>query len=62
MGKAGTSPKCYNSVNKLQCADPMCAVVRNVAIMGKFTLMELVKFLQFNDGVTIFSLYYIGKI
>ena len=58
----GTSPKCYNSVNKLQRADPMCTVIRNVAIMGKFTLMELVKCLQFSDRVTIFSLYFIGKI
>ena len=51
-----------NCVKRLQRADLMCAVVRNVAIMGKFTLMELVKFLQFSDRVTIFSLYSIGKI
>ena len=27
-------------VNQLQCTDPMYAVIRNVAIIGKFTLPE----------------------
>ena len=37
-GKAGNSPKCYTGINKLHHVDHTYAVVRNMAIIGKFTL------------------------
>ena len=37
-GKAGTSPKFYTGINKLHHIDHTYAFIRNVAIIGKFTL------------------------